>query len=101
MARHKIDPAVSRKAYANATKRLKDLNAGQFALLLDEEYAALGVESPKARRERLQAEAALAAKARREAREAKERAKIEEAAALLRAAGFAVAVPAPKAENVA
>lgn len=90
MARHKIDPAVSRKAYAAATKRLKDLNSGQFALLLDEEYAALGVESPKVRRERLAREAAEAARARREAQAAKKSKRLEEAAALLRAAGVEV-----------
>lgn len=73
MARHKIDPAISRKAYAQAEKALKELNADQFALLLDEAYAAQGVESPRQRSARRQAEAAqarTAAAARREERKA-------------------------------
>ena len=77
MARHKIDPAVSRKCYAVAEKRLKDLHADQFATLLDEAYAEEGVESPRKRRERLAAEAAQAATARRIARESKKVEKIE------------------------
>ena len=76
MARTKIDPSISRKAYAAAEKALKELHADQFALLLDEAYAAEGVESPRARRERVTAEAAQAAAARRVAREEKKAAKI-------------------------
>jgi hypothetical protein len=101
VARHKIDPAISRKAYAAAEKALKELHADQFALLLDEAYEALGVESPRQRRERIAGEAAQAAAARAVAREAKAQAKIEEAAALLRAAGIQVGLPLEAEEDVA
>lgn len=76
MARNKIDPAISRKAYAAAEKRLKMLHEDEFALILDEAYAAEGVESPRVRRERLASEAAKAAAARRIAREEKKAEKI-------------------------
>ena len=82
MARNKIDPAISRKAYAAAEKRLKSLHEDEFALILDEAYAAEGVESPRVRRERLASEAAKAAAARRIAREEK---KAEKIAALVMA----------------
>jgi hypothetical protein len=87
MARNKIDPSVSRKAYAAAEKRLKDLHADQFALLLDEAYSDLGVESPRVRRERLAADAAkarAAAALRREERKAAKVAALEAELAALK-----------------
>ena len=90
MARNKIDPAISRKAYSTATKALKALNADQFSLLLDEAYAALGVESPNARRERLERERILKSAAAAEQRALRQQKKIEEAKALLEAAGLQV-----------
>lgn len=92
MARHKIDPAVSRKAYAAAEKALKSLHAEQFALLLDEAYESMGVESPRQRRERLANEAAQAAFERRAARAAREAEKVQEAIEFLRKQGIDVPV---------
>jgi hypothetical protein len=98
MARNKIDPAVSRKAYAAATSRLKELNADQFAMLLDEAYSDQGVESPRNRRDRLAEEAAQARLAAAAKRQARQDAKIAEAKALLEAAGLSVI---PGTENAA
>jgi hypothetical protein len=88
MARNKIDPAVSRKAYADATKALKEKYSAEFADLLDDAYEALAVESPRQRSIRLQGEA----QARRDAAAAKraerEQAKVDEAIALLEAKGI-------------
>jgi hypothetical protein len=98
MARNKIDPAISRKAYADATKALKEKHSGEFADLLDKAYEALEVESPRQRSLRLANEAQEkkdAAEAKRQARQA---AKIEEAKALLEAAGLSVI---PGTENAA
>jgi hypothetical protein len=94
MPRVKIDPAVSRRAYAIAEKALKQEHATEFAALLDVAYESLGAESPRQRRDRVAAEAAEAAKARREAREAKEQAKIEEAIAFLKEKGVQIALDA-------
>lgn len=49
------------KAYAAATTRLRDLNREQFNLLLEEEYAALGL-TPRRRRTAEEIEAEKAAK---------------------------------------
>jgi hypothetical protein len=90
VARTKIDPAISRKAYADATKQLKLTYAAEFARYLDAAYIELGVESPRQRRERKaqeQAEAVLLRKQKVAARMAK---KIEEARALLEAEGITV-----------
>lgn len=87
MARKKIDPSVSRKAYAAAEKALKELHAEQFATLLDEAYAAEGVESPRVRRERKASEVAQARAAvavRREERKAAKVAALEAELALLK-----------------
>lgn len=90
MARSKIDPAVSRKAYAMAEKALREKHAAEFAALVDVSYMELGVESPRQRRERLadeRMEAALLRKQKVAARMAK---KIEEAKAFLREQGVEV-----------
>jgi cell division septum initiation protein DivIVA len=101
VSREKIDPAVSRKAYALAVSGLKEAHADEFLDLLDDAYGTLDVESPRRRRERLAAAAAEAAQSRRLAREARAQAKLEEAAALLRAAGVSVELPFEAAEDVA
>lgn len=93
MARHKIDPEISRKAYSLATKALKEAHADEFAELIDAAYETMGVESPRVRRMRLAAEAAEAAKARRLVRAEKDKKRLEDAAALLRAAGVQVTLP--------
>lgn len=101
MARHKIDPKISQKAVAEATKALKAAHADEYLALLDMAYIEQGVESPRSRRERLAAEAAEAAAARRQVREEKakrreqeakaaEQARIEKALAVLREAGVEV-----------
>lgn len=66
------------KAYAAATTRLRDLNRGQFTLLLEEEYAKVGlsVRRRKTAEERA-AEAAEKARARGLKAEARRLAKIE------------------------
>lgn len=90
MARTKIDPAISRKAYAEATSQLKKTHNAEFLRYLDAAYEEMGVESPRQRSLRLANEAQEkkdAAEAKRQARQA---AKIEEAKALLEAAGLSV-----------
>jgi hypothetical protein len=90
MPRTKIDPAVSRKAYAIAERNLKALNADQFALLLDEAYGSLGEDSPRVRREKAaeaEAHKRLLTAQKKEAAKAR---KIAEARALLEAAGLSV-----------
>jgi hypothetical protein len=94
MARTKIDPAVSRKAYAIAEKNLKSLHADQFSLLLDEAYESLGAESPRQRRERAASEKAKARAERAAAKAAKAQAKIDEAIALLKANGIEISTDA-------
>ena len=101
MARHKIDPKVSQQAVAAATKALKEAHKDEYLALLDMAYIEQGVESPRNRRERLAAEAAEAAAARRKVREEKaarkaleakaaEQARIEKALETLREAGIEV-----------
>lgn len=88
MARTKIDPAVSRSAYADATKALKEAHSGEFADLLDAAYKAQDVESPRQRSIRLQVEAQAKKDAAAEKRAAREQAKVDEAIALLEAKGI-------------
>ncbi len=57
------------KAYAAATTRLRDLNREQFNLLLEEEYAALGLK-PRRRRTPEEIAAEAASKAREKAEKA-------------------------------
>jgi hypothetical protein len=101
MPRTKIDPAVSRKAYAAAEKALKALHVEQFALLLDEAYADLGVDSPRVRREKAAEDAAAKRLLNAQKKERAAQARLEAAAALLRAAGVQVALPGEDAENAA
>jgi hypothetical protein len=88
MARNKIDPAVSRKAYANATKALKEKHPEEFTSLLDAAYEEQGVESPNARRQRLENERILRSEAAQAQRAAREQAKVDEAIALLESKGI-------------
>ena len=90
MARTKIDPSISRKAYSLATAALKEKHAAEFLDLLDEAYSEQGVESPRQRQNR-RAEEAAAARVEREAKKAAaKQAKIEAAKALLEEAGLTV-----------
>jgi hypothetical protein len=90
MARTKIDPAISRKAYAIAEKALKTEHAAEFAALIDEAYSSLGAESPRQRRERVAAEVAKAKAEKAAARSVKAQEKIAAARALLESAGLMV-----------
>lgn len=90
MARTKIDPSISRKAYALATKRLKEEHAGEFMDLLDAAYNECGEESPRQRSIRRQAEANERKHSRAAAQEEKRLAKIAAAKALLEEAGLTV-----------
>lgn len=90
MARTKIDPTVSRKAYTLATKRLKEAHAGEFADLLDAAYNEVGEESPRQRSIRRQAEAAERRNSRAAKAEEKRLAKIAQAKALLEEHGLTV-----------
>lgn len=94
MARTKIDPAVSRKAYAIAEKALKAEHSGEFALLLDEAYKSLGAESPAQRRKRREAEGAKVKAERAAAKAEKAQAKIDDAIALLKANGIEISTDA-------
>lgn len=98
-SRRKMDPAVSRKAYNDAEMRLKQAHREEYLGYVEESYVAQGVESPKAYRDRLAAEKDARQGARAAARAAKEQAKIDEAAALLRAAGIEVALPVPVVDD--
>jgi len=101
VAREKIDPKVSRQAYAYAEKRLREAHADEFAQYVDLGYLEQGVDSPRVRREK----AAAAAEEKRllaaQKRERRQQEKIAEAAALLRSAGIAVEMPFDEAEDVA
>jgi hypothetical protein len=101
VAREKIDPNVSRKAYAYAEKRLREAHEAEFAQYVDIGYIEQGFDSPRMRR----AKAAEAAEERRllnaQKRERRQQEKIEAAAALLREAGIEVALPLDVAEDVA
>jgi len=101
MARRKIDPAISRKAYSTAEKALKSLHVEQFALLLDKAYADLGVDSPRVRRNKAAEEVAMKRLLNEQKKERAAQARLEAAAALLRAAGVQVALPGEDAENAA
>lgn len=90
MARTKIDPAVSRKAYSVATAALKERYSAEFMTLLDLAYTEQGVESPRQRQARKAEEAAAAREAAAEKRAAAKQAKIEAAKALLEEAGLTV-----------
>jgi hypothetical protein len=69
------------KAYAAATTRLRDLNREQFTLLLEEEYAALGL-TPRRRRTAEEIAAEKAAKEQIKAEKAHQKA-LEKKARLL------------------
>lgn len=101
MARTKIDPAISRKAYAEATSQLKKSHNAEFLRYLDAAYADLGVESPRARRQRLEDEAAEKRLLAAQKRKKREQEKLAEAAALLRSAGVQVALPGEEDEVLA
>jgi len=88
MARNKIDPAISRKAYADATKALKETYAEEFARYLDAAYGALDTESPRQRSLRLANEAQEKRDAAAAKRAEREQAKIDEAVALLESKGI-------------
>jgi hypothetical protein len=93
MGRTKIDPTVTRKAHASAIIALKKAHHEEYLRLVDEGYAAQGVESPqqrKARRLEAQKDKQLQAAIRHAQREQE---RLEKAAALLRAAGVTVVLP--------
>lgn len=79
MAEKKVEKNTSeaRKAYGIAMSQLRELNAEQFATLLDEAYASLGLQSPRVRREERAAEAAAKKAAAAIRREERRLAKIE------------------------
>jgi hypothetical protein len=95
MPRYKIDPKVGQKAHAAAARALKAAHADEYADLLDAAYAEQGEMSPRARA-RAKAEETAKGKAVRAAKAAaREAARLEEAEALLRSAGYVVAAKAP------
>jgi hypothetical protein len=95
MARNttKIDETVSRKAYSQATATLKQRHADEWNDLLDEAYAAQGVDSPRVRRRKKVEEKEQARLLRAQQQKRKEQEKIEAAKALLREAGYDVPNP--------
>jgi endonuclease YncB( thermonuclease family) len=93
VARKKIDPAISRGAYAYAEKALRNAHQGEFADLVDEGYRLLGADSPRVRREKAAEAAAAKRTAAAEKREKAAKARLEAAAALLREAGVQVTLP--------
>lgn len=90
VTRIKIDTTISRKAHNEAARNLRKAHSEEYMDLLDAAYTGLGVESPRQRRVRKAQEAADARLLAAQKKQAREQRKIEEARALLEAAGLSV-----------